>query len=168
MKKLGKIEKAFAKSLRAYLDGQNRGIIAELAREVDVSPGTISNWANENRGTSESQRRELAKKIGIHYETMIGVEDNKLPNDIIELILKLDDLEKYKEALLSLRKLEKIDRITFIRIITELEVQAYAAQERKENNQVISKTLIDVIPTSPNDSEQPPVSDRKEQETQKI
>lgn len=157
MTAIGKIEKEFAKNLKAYLDSQPRGAIAKLAKELKVHPGSVSNWANGQRESTETQRREIAAHIGIRYETMIGLEipkpqDKKLKK-IIGYIKKFKNKEKCITAISNLQKIEEIDRRTFFRMVNEIEDMRCTLEEKKEKNQKLSEPFININTTIDSDNE---------------
>ena len=59
------IEKKFATSFKAYLDTQPYGALSKLAKELKVQQSAISNWSYGRRKSTETQRRRIAKHIGI-------------------------------------------------------------------------------------------------------
>ena len=151
MNDTGKLEKEFSKNLKAYLDSQPRGTIAKLAKELNVQPGSVSNWANGQRESTETQRREIANHIGIRYETMIGLESPE-PQDkrfkkIIGYINKFKNIEKCITAISNLQKIEEIDRRTFFRMVNEIEDMRYTLEEKKEKNQKLSEPFLNIDST---------------------
>ena len=73
------IEKKFCDNLKLWLEQQPRGAAARLAESLKVPQGSISNMAACRRPGTESQRRAIAKKIGLSYEYMIGMDDSIEP-----------------------------------------------------------------------------------------
>lgn len=74
------IEKTFANNLRKWLDSQPYGSVTKLAKKLGVKQGTVSNWAKGTRKSTETQRREVAQKIGLPYEEMIGIKPATVSN----------------------------------------------------------------------------------------
>lgn len=146
---MDQLAKNFSKSLRDHIDSYPRGYIAKLANELDVEPGTVSNWANGNRMGSESQRRKVADHIGIRYEIMIGIEydeDVEGKDDSTSIFSK--QIKKFKRkdkcllAISNLQEMEKLDRTTFFRVVTEIEDMTCRLKEKKEKNQILSEPFI--------------------------
>lgn len=70
------IEDVFAKSFSEWiknLPGKPTGFLSALSKELNVSAGQLSNILSGRRKTDEGWRRLVARKIGVPYETMIGL-----------------------------------------------------------------------------------------------
>ena len=77
------IEKTFCKNLKIWTKKNFKGTRAELAKQFGVSQGYVSNiLAGRNCG-DETWRRMVAKKIGIDYDTMIGIEKDQNENIVV-------------------------------------------------------------------------------------
>ena len=66
----------FCESLKAYFDreyGNRRGAIKEFAEHLNLSHGQTSNMLRGIKGSTEGERRRIAKRIGLNYDDMIGV-----------------------------------------------------------------------------------------------
>ena len=143
------IEKKFATSFKAYLDTQPYGALSKLAKELKVQQSAISNWSYGRRKSTETQRRRIAKHIGISYEIMIGIEydeDVEGKDDSTSIFSK--QIKKFKRkdkcllAISNLQEMEKLDRTTFFRMVTEIEDMTCRLKEKKEKNQILSEPFI--------------------------
>jgi hypothetical protein len=70
------IEDVFAKSFSEWiknLSNKPTGFLSALSKELNVSVGQLSNILSGRRKTDEGWRRLVARKIGVPYETMIGL-----------------------------------------------------------------------------------------------
>ena len=70
------IEDVFAKSFSEWiknLSNKPTGFLSALSKELNVSVGQLSNILSGRRKTDEGWRRLVARRIGVPYETMIGL-----------------------------------------------------------------------------------------------
>jgi hypothetical protein len=70
------IEDVFAKSFSEWiknLSNKPTGFLSALSKELNESVGQLSNILSGRRKTDEGWRRLVARKIGVPYETMIGL-----------------------------------------------------------------------------------------------
>ena len=70
------IEEVFAKNFSEWIKNhpdRPTGFLSSLAKDLGVSLGQLSNILSRRRKTDEGWRRHVARKIGLPYETMIGL-----------------------------------------------------------------------------------------------
>ena len=80
---MDKIQKNFCKVKKKYKDlhYNYRGGVNDLAEKLNLTQGHFSNVLAGRKCPGELWRREVAAKIGMDYDTMIGIE--KPENNIV-------------------------------------------------------------------------------------
>jgi len=93
---MGILEDNFSDSLMAWKNKHFKGTQKELGAMFGVSQGQINNVLNKIRCGDETWRRMVAKKIGIPYDQMIGLDSEaySLESKILILADKHADITK--------------------------------------------------------------------------
>jgi hypothetical protein len=96
---MDKIQKNFCKALKRYRERyyNYRGGINDLAKKLNLTQGHFSNVLAGRKCPNEVWRREVAAKIGMDYDTMIGIE--KPQNNIVRF--KSADERRHYEVVRS-------------------------------------------------------------------
>jgi predicted transcriptional regulator len=110
-----KIENNFCKSLKKWYESHFKGTKTEFGKFLGVSQGQISNVLRAQRAGDETWRRFVAAKIGMDYDTMIGIE--KPENNIVRFE-SADDRRHY-DVIRSFDN--KPLAITINEVLTEIE-----------------------------------------------
>lgn len=74
---MNKIKKTFCKNLYKWQENNFSGTRKELGEFLGVSQGYISNILAARKCPDEEWRRSVTNKIGIDYDTMIGLPEKK-------------------------------------------------------------------------------------------
>jgi len=87
---MDKIQKNFCKALKKYKDlhYNYRGGVNDLAEKLNLTQGHFSNVLAGRKCPGELWRREVAEKIGMNYDDMIGIkngESKNIPKKIISI-----------------------------------------------------------------------------------
>lgn len=145
------IQKNFCNNLKKWVDRNFEGTQKELGKFFNVSQGYISNVMAERRCGDETWRRFVAAKIGMDYDTMIGIE--KPQNNIVRFE-SADDKRHYEvirkfsnkplaisinEVLSEIEKLspkhglaKALDQVELVKIKMEIEVAQKKAQNKTD------------------------------------
>jgi predicted transcriptional regulator len=142
------IQTNFCKALKKWVDRNFKGNQKELGKFFDVSQGYISNVMAGRRCGDETWRRFVAAKIGMDYDTMIGIEkpennivrfesaDDKRHYDVIRkfdnkpLAITINEILSEIEKLAPDHGLTKaLDQVELVKIKMEIE----AAQKKDRN-----------------------------------
>ena len=81
------IQEKFCKALKSWFDNQKNLDVNGLAEMLKGSQGYISNVLNNRRCGDEQWRRNVAQKIGLPYEYMIGIEGKPTTPDAPDPII---------------------------------------------------------------------------------
>lgn len=99
-------EQNFCKSLRLYVDykikHEGKGSVTRLAKTIGVAQSHLSNVIAGRKFGTESWRRSVAKKLGLVYEEMIGLNNTTPSNKSKQQIIIQSDND------IETKQLEKV------------------------------------------------------------
>jgi len=107
LRNMNKIQKNFCKALKKYKEKHYnyRGGVNDLAKKLNLTQGHFSNVLAGRKCPDETWRREVAAKIGMDYDAMIGIE--KPENNIVRFE-SVEDKQHYEITRLFLNKPQAI------------------------------------------------------------
>lgn len=146
---MGNFKENFCRYLSEWKNKNFNGTQKEFGEKFGVSQSLIAKTLSGERWGNEYWRRDIAKKIGVKYDIMIGIDDPKnidkkgcLVSEFEEQINKFKRKDKCLLAISNLQEMEKLDRTTFFRVVTEIEDMTCRLKEKKEKNQILSEPFI--------------------------
>ena len=127
------IDHNFAKSLEEWVElnfGSKRGYLVAAAKHLGMHKTTLKNIMTKTRGTTETNKREIAAKTGIPYDQMIGIAAGKTTKEHapaygtsnVTVIKHCRVIEQFSDQKLAthinqeLVRLEKLNRNEFEKI----------------------------------------------------
>jgi len=75
------LKQNFCAHLKKWKDDVYKGTVGDLAKELKVSQGQMSNILAGRKCPNEVWRRFVAEKIGVPYQNMIGINEDSQKND---------------------------------------------------------------------------------------